>query len=117
MSIRALTAGALVVSALLLQGCSSTVSPVDTWGDDGPGRPQLTLSGDGRVSGTDGCNRLMGFWEEIDGTIELSEFASTLMACEGVDTWLSGARSLEINGDTMHVFDGGGQELGTLGRS
>lgn len=33
MSIRALTAGALVVSALLLQGCSSAVSPVDTWGD------------------------------------------------------------------------------------
>ena len=116
MRIRGLAVSALMVSALLLPGCSSATSPVDDWGVDEPGQPQLTLSEDGRVSGTDGCNRLMGSWEEAGDSIQLSEIASTLMACEGVDTWLSGAQSLKVDGDTLHVFAAGGRELGTLRR-
>ena len=44
--------------------------------------PHLVLrSGDGRVAGFDGCNRLMGSYS-IDGTaIAFGQMASTMMAC------------------------------------
>lgn len=109
--------GAVALSAALLQGCSTGTAAAGSWGVDAPGQPQLTLSEDGRVSGTDGCNRIMGSWQETGDSVELSELASTMMACEGVDTWLSGAQRLKVEGDTLHVFSTDGHELGTLERS
>lgn len=104
---------------LLLVGCATDSAAVEaegTWGVEAPGEPHLVLAGDGRVSGSDGCNRLMGSWELVDGQVELSPLASTMMACEGVETWLGGAETLDIDGDTMHVLGGQGEELGTLER-
>ncbi|MFC0716086.1 hypothetical protein [Cellulomonas biazotea] len=44
-------------------------------------------------------------------------FAITSMACEGVDTWLSGASTAEVEGDDLVVRDESGEEIGTLVRS
>ncbi|MGP5240551.1 META domain-containing protein [Corynebacterium flavescens] len=113
------TCGAIVAGAVMV-GCaesSAREDAVGTWGPGGPGEPQLVLDADGRVSGSDGCNRLMGSWSEADGEIQLSELASTMMACLGdVDTWLNGASKLNVEGDTMHVLDNGGVEIGVLER-
>lgn len=89
---------------------------IGTWGVDAPGHPQLVLASDGTLSGTDGCNRLMGDWTAEDHTVNFGPLASTLMACEGVDTWLSGAASATIDGDIMAVMGAGGAQIGALDR-
>lgn len=105
--------GVAVAAATLLSACAS---PVGSWGSDEPGQPQLTLGSEGQLHGTDGCNRMSGTWEMVEGRISLGPIATTRMACVDVDTWLSGVQSLEVSGDVLHVFDGGGSEIGTLPR-
>ncbi|GAA1769180.1 META domain-containing protein [Agromyces humatus] len=135
-SSRSLLAGALLFAATaVLAACVSpggsapeptpTPTPVPqldavgAWG--GPSMvgapPALALADDGTVTGTDGCNRLVGSWGDDGETIAFEQVASTRMACEGVDTWLSGVDTATVDGDTMTVFDGGGAEIGTLERS
>lgn len=87
-----------------------------TWGSDDPGQPHLKLDADGTVTGTDGCNRLMGKWTLEEDTICFQQMVSTMMYCEGVDTWLSGAVSAKVHGESLRVFDRGGVEIGTLQR-
>jgi len=48
------------------------------------------------------------------GLFEFGPFAATMMACGDVDTWLSGASSATVDGDTMSVLDEKGKEIGTL---
>ncbi|WP_297423781.1 META domain-containing protein [uncultured Acinetobacter sp.] len=43
--------------------------------------PSLQFAKDGRVSGADGCNRLMGGYTAGRETLSLSQLASTQMAC------------------------------------
>lgn len=91
------------------------------WGSEKPGQPNLVLAADdafsGTVAGTDGCNRLTGRWRLDDGVVRFTQMASTMMYCEGVDTWLSQAASAEVRGKTMYVFDREGNAIGTLARS
>lgn len=106
------------VAAALLAGCAgSGTSPfVGVWGDTSDAKqPSLDLKSDGSASGTDGCNRLMGSWTEDGKTIAFGGFASTRMACEGVDTWLSNAATAKIQEDgQLAVFGQGGAQIGTL---
>lgn len=90
---------------------------VGDWGGGSPWLPQLSLHSEGRLTGTDGCNRLAGFWTEESGTVRLSEVITTLMFCEGVDTWLSGLHHLRAEGDVLHVYGADGRELGRLRRA
>lgn len=114
-----LTRSALIAGiaglALLLAGCASTnESPVGTWGEeDGP---TLTLAEDGTLSGSDGCNRLTGGWTQSEGQIDFGEVASTMMACEDIDTWLNGLATGTIKGSTLHILNASGTEIGTLER-
>ncbi|MGO1903299.1 META domain-containing protein [Corynebacterium casei] len=85
-----------------------------TWGSTEPGQPHLGLACDGTVVGTDGCNRLMGKWTLEDGVIHFHQMVSTMMYCEGVDTWLSAAASARVHGNALHVYDRAGLEIGTL---
>jgi len=89
---------------------------VGAWGRLGRGLPHLSLSSDGRLAGSDGCNRLAGGWSLRDEIIEFGPLVSTLMFCEGVDTWLRDAASATVDGDVMHVRDAEGREIGTLER-
>lgn len=117
---RVLLVGAMfpfLVSTVL--ACSSTSDAPTfegTWGSDEPPQPELALAEDGSISGTDGCNRLIGSWKLVDQHVELSPLGTTMMFCEGVDTWLGSATRAEIEGDTLHLFDQDGTEIGTLSK-
>ncbi len=108
-------------AALLLMtaGCGSDVAyvgsnPVGTWGSEAQGQPNLTLAEDGTMSGSDGCNRLTANWKKAKSGVTFTPIASTLMACQGVDTWLKGAVSASVTGTTMTVKGAGGNTIGTL---
>ena len=106
------------IAAVLMAGCAgSGTSPfVGVWGETSDTKqPSLDLKSDGSATGTDGCNRLMGSWKEDGKTISFGGFASTRMACEGVDAWLSNASTAKIQEDgKLAVFGQGGDEIGTL---
>lgn len=102
---------------LLLSACSGQqASPVGTWGEEGNGLPNLTLAEDGKLTGTDGCNRLMGSWEADGADVTFGQVATTMMACQDVDTWLSGLSTATVDGDVLRVSDADGTEIGTLTR-
>jgi len=115
----------LVVAAcalLLLTACvprfSAAVDPVGVWSESSDDdSPTLSLLEDTTVNGYDGCNQLTGGWEPTDDGVNFKQLASTRMACEDVDDWLSRAASATIAFDTMTVLDEDGNELGTLKRT
>ncbi|WP_405474300.1 META domain-containing protein [Paenarthrobacter ilicis] len=100
-----------------LAGCAGSGSSpfVGVWGEPGNlQEPSLDLHTDGSISGTDGCNRLMGSWKEEAKTATFG-LASTRMACPGIDAWLSGAATARIQEDgKLAVFGQDGQQIGTL---
>lgn len=94
------------------------IGVVGVWGDpDAQNTPSLVFAEDGKVTGTDGCNRLMGSWTADGDTVEFAPLVSTRMACEGVDTWLSGGASGTWSDTSLVVLDESGTEIGTLERS
>ena len=95
---------------------SGIESVVGTWGSAAPGQPQLQIAEDGSVTGTDGCNRLAGKWALENEVVIFQQMISTMMYCEGVDTWLSEAASARVHGKALHVYDRAGLEIGTLER-
>ncbi|GAA3272428.1 META domain-containing protein [Paenarthrobacter aurescens] len=107
-----------LLAAALMAGCAGSGNGpfVGVWGDTSDAKqPSLDLKSDGTATGTDGCNRLTGSWKEDGKTISFGGFASTRMACEGVDTWLSNAATAKIQEDgKLAVFGQGGDEIGTL---
>lgn len=113
-----LAMAAVVGAALVLSACASGApgdpDPVGTWGESGDGQPQLVLEEGGTLHGTDGCNRLVGTWEESGGVIIFGPLAGTRMFCEGADTWLSDATSAKIVSGTLELLDNKNTEIGTL---
>lgn len=113
----------LAAAALLLAGCASGTGAglteeqlTGTWVSDDKGEPRLEFDGSGQVTGTDGCNGIMTTYK-IDGdSARFEDFASTLMACEGVDDWLRGIRSVTVDGDTLIVSNDDGKKIGELER-
>ena len=92
-------------------------APEGIWGNpENTREPSLELHEDGRLTGTDGCNRLMGHWVLKDGKVRFQEVAMTMMACPDVDQWLASAASAVPSEDTLLVYDGAGNEIGTLTR-
>ncbi|HXH35157.1 MAG TPA: META domain-containing protein [Plantibacter sp.] len=99
-------------------GASDAVGIVGVWGDaDAQQEPSLTFAEDGSVSGSDGCNRLVASWTADGDTVDFAPLASTRMACEGVDTWLSNGASGTWTESTLVVLDETGTQIGTLERS
>ena len=120
---------AVLVAAVgvVLAGCASSSSD----GDSGSALTTKDVTGEwsqpksspmvylqmlesGTVNGSDGCNQLNGTWKIDGSTIEFGPFAATMMACEDVDTWLSGASSATVSGKELTVMDDKGKEIGTL---
>ena len=91
---------------------------VGVWGDTASETlPSLEFTGDGKVSGTDGCNSIAGSYSQTDQYIEFNELISTLMACENVDAWLNQADHATISDETLTFFDSSDTEIGDLERS
>lgn len=137
---RAALAAAAALTALALAGCSTGASTpagtsstpdgiptpsgsstpmgsaafTGTWGSSGQGKPTLTIMGDGSFSGSDGCNRLSGKGTVSSDTFTFGPIATTLIACTGVDTWLSKASTAKVAGTSLDVFAAGGSQIGTL---
>lgn len=111
-------AAALVVTAVAASGCSiiEESDAVGTWGTQERGSAHLQIADDGTLHGNDGCNSFSGRWHDADGAVIFDDVMSTLMACQGVDTWLTQGRSAVARGDTLHVRDASGTEIGTLPR-
>lgn len=111
---------ALVAVALLatLTACGTITNPaIGTWGSVQDGQPQLKLTHEGVVSGTDGCNSIKGTWAEEGSTVTFYNFYTTKMACPDVDVWLTDPATATLDGDTLHILSSDGTELGTLERS
>jgi heat shock protein HslJ len=90
--------------------------PVGYWVEStSPTAPFLSLQADGRYSGNDGCNALTGSWDQADdGAIRFTAGAMTLMACEGVDTWLDQAALGRVRAGVMTLQAADGLVLGQL---
>lgn len=118
-SLRVLALSAALTGLLAFSACSSgDASVVGAWGaPDTRGEPSLVFEQDGSYSGNDGCNNVGGRWSEDGDSIDLGNMHSTLMYCEGVDTWLGLARSAELSGDALTLLDEDGGEIGTLQRA
>lgn len=76
----------------------------------------LWFAPEGRFNGHDGCNSLSGTWTGSGKKFELQEMTMTLIGCLGMDTWLSGAAFVTVDGETLRVSDKNGVEIGTLPR-
>lgn len=113
----AVAVGIAAIMALSAGCTGERVSAEGTWGTGSEGKPQLVLDAGGALSGTDGCNRLFGTWEQSDDqTVSFGDLGSTLMACPDVDTWLAGLSSGVLDGGIMHIQDSAGTEIGNLAR-
>ncbi|MGO4692116.1 META domain-containing protein [Glaciibacter sp. 2TAF33] len=91
--------------------------PIGYWAENRtPESPFLSISTDRTYTGNDGCNLLTGTWDSGSdpGSVVLQPGATTLKACEGVDTWLNLAVRGTVDGDVMSMFGTGGAELGQL---
>lgn len=88
------------------------------WGLEERGQASLNfVLEDFRVNGSDGCNRLMGSWELLeDGSVELKQLASTMMFCDDVDTWMTGASTVRVADGLLVVTDAEDTLLGALER-
>ncbi|PRI10293.1 META domain-containing protein [Leucobacter massiliensis] len=106
-------AGAALLS---LGGCASSGSSdfVGSWGGDDPS-PNITIEDDGRVSGTDGCNRLSGMGSFDGDRFVFGTLAQTKMAClddaEVIEPWPESAR---VDGDELVLLDQDGNEVTRL---
>lgn len=115
--LRGASAAALLgAAALALTGCTAAASVDDTtWGEiNSQGKPFMTFTADGGAFGNDGCNVVNGTWKEDKGTVTFGPLASTMMFCEGVDTWLSNATGATVKGNTITFVGEDGKEIGSL---
>lgn len=109
----------LPLALLALAGCGSTPeagakSVVGQWGGVPEQSPELDFAEAGTFTGNDGCNSMNGSWTQEGETVTLGATATTLMACDGVDTWLSLATTAKIDGANLNVFNKDGQQIGVL---
>ncbi|WP_181397113.1 META domain-containing protein [Cryobacterium arcticum] len=104
----------------LIRSTDSTVGPqglpIGYWVESAtPQAPFLSIQADGTYSGNDGCNVILGNWEQADDeAILLTDGVSTLMACEGVDTWLNQAVKGNVRSGVMTLQAEDGTVLGQL---
>ena len=72
----------------------------------GDRRPHLIFGADGRVAGTDGCNRLDGSYTAKGESISFGPLAMTQMACPGIDEIATRFRSLLKGTGQWRLADG-----------
>ena len=111
----------LALGVAFLSGCGAEgvdSSPIGVWRNEANPDVTLTIEDDGTVSGSDGCNRIVGGTATVkESRVEFGALATTMMFCEGVDTWLSQAASGQSAGGVLTISDAAGAEIGTLVRA
>lgn len=116
---------AVLALVLALSGCATeTTGPgevegdavLGTWSSAENGDAHLTFRENATYVGNDGCNALNGSYDTADETISLKPNITTLKACIGVDSWLFGAHTASLSGNSLIVFSKDGTEIGTLTR-
>lgn len=108
----------LALSVALVSCATSPGAAPDasgTWGAESG--PNLTLSEDGSLTGSDGCNQLMGSWQQDGPEVDFRDVASTLKFCEGVDAWLAEVATGTVDGDTLILRNTDGESIGSLERT
>lgn len=120
-SVRGAVFAAAIAGALVLTACgpgTGSSQAVGTWGDPGAeNAAYLSLSSDGGLTGSDGCNQLTGTWKINDNDISFEDVASTRMACPDGQAVLEGLDSARVSGDTMTVYAQDDAQIATLERS
>lgn len=81
------------------------------------GEAYLDLAEDGSVSGSDGCNRMVGEWTRSTEGVAFSAWSTTRMSCPAVDPWLSLAVAGRLEGGQLVLVDKDAVQLGTLDRT
>jgi heat shock protein HslJ len=90
---------------------------------EGKREPHVSFRAGGRLSGSDGCNRVTGSYKLKGETITLARMAWTEMAC--VDTpeiaavfrdALKRATRFTVTRDRLELFDAGGDRLAAFAR-
>jgi heat shock protein HslJ len=117
---RALAVVALAATALA--GCvgstaaSTSVRDVSgLWGmQAAEGIASLELAPDGTASGTDGCNRMTGTWQQDGTQVAFGPWATTQMSCPSVDTWLTYSVKATLEGENLVFVDQYAAVVGTL---
>jgi heat shock protein HslJ len=78
----------------------------------------LLLKEQGRIYGSDGCNRVAGTYQADDTSVRFSEMAVTRMACTDeahIDVAfrdvLKSARRLVVAGEHLELFDSGNRRV------
>lgn len=81
-------------------------------------KPHLLFKPEGRVSGSDGCNRISGSYELKKDAITFGAVASTRMACTDIGDVdrafgqaISRARRFRIVGDRLELSDADGKRV------
>ncbi|MCK9257385.1 MAG: META domain-containing protein [Sulfurospirillaceae bacterium] len=80
--------------------------------------PHIVLHSNGNLSGSDGCNLLIGGYESKKDKINFSKVGSTMMACQnGMEqgalfgATLGEAHSYEIDGEQLYIFNKDGEKI------
>ena len=110
------TSGLIMAATMLLSGSE--------WGFSSGGEVYVQFN-DGRVSGSGGCNRFAGGYEQAEDRLKISQLAVTQMACiddavmqkerEFLDI-LNAARRIEATHMKLVLKDEAGNELAVLVR-
>ena len=103
-------------NAIELYGTSIPPRPADV-------RPHLLFGADGRVSGSDGCNRLTGGYSVKQDGISFGPSISTRMACPAEDdvarqfqTAMKDAAQWRITNEHLEFYGATGKPLATFER-
>ena len=121
---RACVALVTALAAASLAACTDAAgaapsAPVEdvagVWGmQDTEGVVSLELKDDGTITGTDGCNRLTGSWDQDGDQVAFGPWSTTRMACQSVDTWIAESVKATVQGENLIFADEFGIEIGTL---
>jgi heat shock protein HslJ len=110
-----LLGAALTACANTSQGSAPVEDLAGLWGmQDTEWIASLDLAADGTASGTDGCNRMVGTWEQNGTQVAFGPWATTEMACPSVDTWLAYSVKATLEGENLVFVDQYGAIVGTL---
>ena len=90
--------------------------PVGYWIEKpGSEKPFLAISANRSFSGNDGCNNIFGSWTAAsDGSVQFIHVGTTLMACDGVDQWLSTLAMGRLQGGVLTIQSADGTVIGQL---